>query len=214
MKNFTRLFKVTDGNADGWTDSTRTTFVLKIESNILEMYVKGGRNPFVQEVNTAFGLLLKEYETEFGEKVETYHRRCRYRFCFTEGMSGCQDTYIEYDKNGDGFPTRSHMLHESCFSKASNVKCFVYDFLDLCVAIGFISSEDGCYIYDPENDANSDMHVSIIKPRLLDLEDGWTSPYDHASQIVYLKTVRERPEEPEDSEESGSADEGGEEDEG
>lgn len=205
MKNFKRLFVINDGECGGWSNSTRTSFVISVEDDELSIKVKSGRDMYVSEINTAFGRFLKEYEAEFGEKVALYERHNRYRFCFREGSSGCQDTFIEVDR-GDGFPVRKFMMHESCFGKSCGFDCFVYDFLDLCVASEFLVVEDGFYTYHEDEDANSELKMQVIKPRLIEYEEGWTSPWERPEGVVYLRTVRERPEDPAETDDESDDD--------
>lgn len=209
MKNFSRLFVIKNGECGGWTSSTRTSFVISVENDGLSVKGKSGRDMYASEINTAFGRFLKEYEAEFGEKVALYERRNRYRFCFREGSSGCQDTYIEIDM-GDGFPVRKFMMHESCYGKNGGFGCFVYDFLDLCIASKFLIVEDGFYVYPEDEDANSELEMQVIKPRLIEYEEGWTSPWERPEGVVYLRTVREKPEDSvetdEESDENGASD--------
>ena len=208
MKNFRRLFAINNGGANGWTASTKTSFIISIENDELNVKWKSGRDMFASEINTAFGRLLQAYEAEFGEKIALFERKNCYRFCYRQGSSGCQDTYIEVDK-GDGFPERKFLMHESCFGKCDGIRCFVYDFLDLCLAGHFLKVENGFYIYPEEEDANSGLKMKLIKPRLTEYEEGWTSSWEKPEAVVYLKTVRERPgeEREEESEESETLDE-------
>ena len=187
MRNFRRLFVVNNGS-----DSRRTSFVIAVEEDMLSVRVKSGRDMFANEINTAFGRFLKEYEAEFSEKVALYERHSHYRFCFRQGSSGCQDTYIEFDK-GDGFPERKFLMHESCFGKCGGFKCFVYDFFDLCLASDFLKAEDGFYTYSEANDGNADCEMQVIKPRMLAFEEGWTPPWEKSDSVVYLNVVREKP---------------------
>ena len=205
MKDFSRLFVIKNGECGGWTSSTRTSFVISVKNDELSVKRKSGRDMYTAEINTAFGRFLKEYEAEFGEKVALYERRNRYRFCFRQGSSGCQDTYIEIDM-GDGFPVRKFMMHESCFGKSGGFGCFVYDFLDLCVAAGFFVVEDGFYAYPEDEDANSGLEMRVIKPRLIEYEEGWTSPWEKSEGVVYLRTVREKPEDPEEADDESNDD--------
>ena len=205
MKDFSRLFIIKNGECGGWTSSTRTSFVISVENDELSVKGKSGRDMYASEINTAFGRFLKEYEAEFGEKVALYERRNRYRFCFRQGSSGCQDTYIEIDM-GDGFPVRKFMMHESCFGKNGGFGCFVYDFLDLCVASKFLVAEDGFYAYPEDEDANTEFEMQVIKPRLIEYEEGWTSPWEKPEAIVYLRTVREKPEDPEEADDESDDD--------
>lgn len=193
MKDFSRLFVIKNGKFSGWTNSTRTSFVISVENDELSVKGKSGRDMYASEINTAFGRFLKEYEAEFGEKVALYERHNRYRFCYRQGSSGCQDTYIEIDMD-DGFPVRKLMMHESCFGKNGGFDCFVYDFLDLCVASRFLDVEDGFYTYLEDEDANSELEMQVIKPRLIEYEKGWTSPWEKPEGVVYLSVVREKPE--------------------
>ena len=192
MQDISRLFVIKEGECGGWTNSTRTSFVVSIKNDQLCVSVKSGRDPFTHEINTAIGRILKEYEAEYGERVALYERQNRYRFCFRQGSSGCQDTYIEIDV-GDGFPTRKHLLHESCFGKCGGFSVFVYDFLDLSIGANFLIVEDGCYVYPESEDANSGIEMEVVRPRLLEFEEGWTFPWNRAKEVVYLKTVREKP---------------------
>lgn len=191
VRNFARMF-VTEGENISWTDANKTGFIIAVRDGEFSVYKKFGRDMYTQEINTAFGKFLQEYEAEFGEKIAVGKRTCRYRFCYHEGMSGAQDTYIEYD-DGDGFPRRKHITHMSCFGKSDGLRCYFYDFADLCVTERFLKIEDGCYIYDEENDANSEQEFKIIKPRLLWYEEGWVSPYERPTEVVPLKVCREVP---------------------
>ena len=203
MRDFSRIFVVTDGGCAGWTDSDRTSFVISVNYDALDVTIKSGRDAFASEINTAFGLFLEEYEAEFGEKIPVYERESRYRFCYRQGSSGCQDTFIEIDR-GDGFPDRKFLMHESCYGKSAGIHCFVYDFLDLCVAGGFFTVEDGCYKYPKESDAAaSDCNMKVFRPRLLKYEEGWTNPGERPSGVVYLRTCREVPAEPDENGEDG-----------
>lgn len=192
MEEFKRLFVIKDGESSGWTSSTKTSFMIEVDGEVLIVKWKSGRDMYPHEINTAFGRFLKEYEAEFGERVALYERLNRYRFCFRQGSSGCQDTYIEIDK-GDGFPERKFLMHESCFGKCSGFRCFVYDFLDLCLAGGFFKAEDGFYTYSEADDENASCEMQIIKPRIIEFEEGWTSPLEKPDKVVPLIVVRERP---------------------
>lgn len=208
--NFKRMYTVKNGGASGWTESTHTTFILSIEDDVLAMTVKAGRNPFPGEINTAFGRLISEYQAQYGT-VEKYERAYPYRFTYQEGSSGRQTTFIEIDK-GDGFPERKRLLDMSCFGKVGRMSLFVYDFLDLCVADGFFKVLDGNYVYDRESDEfGKDVEMMTIKPRITELEPGWTSCDGSASEIVSIYDIvreGEEPEEdPEEAEEADSADE-------
>lgn len=197
MKDFSRLFVINDGDSSGWTNSTRTSFVIAVKADVLTVRWKSGRDMFAKEINTAFGRFLKEYEAEYGDKVPTYERRCRYRFCFRQGSSGCQDTYIEIDK-GDGFPERKFLMHQSCYDKCPAFRCFVYDFLDLCIAGGFLKAEGGFYTYPEADDGNADCEMQVIKPRMTQYEEGWTQPWRESDGVVPLIVVREEPKAEED----------------
>ncbi|MBQ7040620.1 hypothetical protein IJN73_00945 [Candidatus Saccharibacteria bacterium] len=202
MENFRRLFVVKNGESSGWTNSDRTSFIISVEDDELKVLVKKGRDPYAYEINTAFGRFLKEYERENG-KVERYKRSRSYRFCFRNGSSGCQDTFIEIDV-GDGFPERKFLMHKSMYRKCGGFHCFIYDFLDLCVAEGFFSIVDGFYAYNQEEDARAEeIDMQVIKPRLLEYEEGWMNPWRVPDDVVYLKVCRKEPEteEPEVEEE-------------
>lgn len=190
MKDFTRLFVIKNGGSNGWTNSDRSTFILSVDCQELKLTVRDGRDPFAAEINVAFALLLKEYVAENGT-LERYERKNPYRFCFRQGSSGCQDTYMEEDF-GDGFPKRRFLMHESCFGKCGGFKMFVYDFLDLCVTAGFLGLEDGHYVV-PEGAETIDADVAVIKPRFTDHEDGWTNPWNVPEKVVPLKVCRELP---------------------
>lgn len=187
MENFKRLFVVKNGAVGGWSDSDRTSFIIEVVGNYLFVKHKTGRDMFAHEINTAFGRFIEEYEAEFGEKIAIYERRYPYRFCFRQGGSGCQDTFIEINK-GDGFPERQFIMHESCYGKTAGFTCFVYDFLDLCVAAGFFDIDEGNYVYPGEE---IEYELTSVKPRLTKYEEGWRMPGDRPSGVVYLKTCRE-----------------------
>lgn len=189
MKNFKRLFVVKNGSVGGWSDSDQTSFIISVEDERLSIRRKSGRDMFAHEINTAFGRFIQEYEAEFGEKIALYKRHYPYRFCFRQGSSGCQDTFIEIDK-GDGFPERKFIMHQSCFGKSAGLTCFVYDFLDLCVAADFFDIDDGKYNYAGED---IDYELTSVKPRLTWYENGWTKPWERPAKVVYLATCREVP---------------------
>lgn len=210
MNDFSRLFMVS-GVAAGWTNASKTVFVLSVVGNYLRLILKAGRDPFAYEVNSALGRLLEEYEAEYGP-VERHQRSHPYRFTFSQGMSGRQDTFIEID-NGDGYPTRHHLMHESCYGKASDIGGFVYDYLDLCVVGNFFEIKDGCYRYIREEDEAADtVEMRVVKPRFVEYEEGWVSPSDYPEGVVYLRVCREEVPEPEsdDGEEVLDIEEGGE----
>ena len=196
MKDFRRLF-ILKGEDGGWASS----FVISVESDELSIKKKGGRDMYVSEINTAFKRFLKEYESEFGEKIALYERQNHYRFCFRQGSSNCKDTYIEIDKMDDGFPIRKFIMHESCCGKNGGFGCFVYDFLDLCVASKFLLTENGFYAYPDD----SELEMEVIKPRLIEYEEGWTSPWEKPEEVVYLRTVREKPDDPAETDEDGAS---------
>lgn len=202
MKDFRRLFIIEEDG--GWASS----FVISVENDELSIKKKSGRDMYVSEINNAFGRFLKEYQSEFGEKIALYERRNRYRFCFRQGSSGCQDTYIEIDDMDDGFPIRKFIMHESCCGKNGGFGCFVYDFLDLCVASELLITKDGFYAYPEDEDANSEsgLEMEVIKPRLIEYEEGWTSPWEKPEGVVYLRTVREKPDDPTETDEESDED--------
>jgi hypothetical protein len=193
MKDFTRMYVIKNGAAGGWTNSTRTTFTLTVENDYLSMVVKDGRDPFTEEINTAFGHFIQDYEQENG-KVELFQRVNPYRFTYRQGSSGCQTTFIEIDK-GDGYPSRKRLLDQSCFGKCGSMCLFVYDFLDLCVADGFFTVGDGTYVYAAEEDEfGKELEMQVIRPRLTQYEDGWTQPGEIPDAIVSVHDiVREVP---------------------
>lgn len=201
MKDFKRMYVVENGAAGGWTDSTRTTFVLSVQDDYLSMVVKSGRNPFTEEVNTAFGRFIRDYEAENG-KLETFKRVYPYRFVCREGSSGCQTTYIEID-TGDGYPSRKRLLDQSCFGKCGGICVFVYDMLDLCVTSGFFTVEDGTYVYAEDRDEfGKEVAMSTICPRLTQYEEGWAQPGEFPSTVMGIHdVVRTAPEDTEKSEE-------------
>lgn len=209
MNDFSRMF-VINGVAAGWTESTKTVFVLSVVGDYLRLILKAGRDPFAYEVNSALGRFLEEYEAENGP-VERYQRSHPYRFVYSAGMSGRQDTFIEVD-NGDGYPTRHHLMHESCYGKASDMRGFVYDLLDFCVVGNFFEIKDGCYRYIREEDKAADaVEMKVVKPRLTEYEEGWANSSDYPDDVVYLKVCRETPEPEFDGEEAaGIIEEGGE----
>lgn len=132
--------------------------------------------------------------------LRKYERENRYRFCYREGTSGCQDTYIEYEEI-PGFPKRKHLLHQSMYGKCQGFKVFIFDYLDLAVAAGFISLKNGCYaVPEGADSAPEGATVKVVKPRYLDKEEGWTSPSEIPKEVVYLKVCREEASETEPSE--------------
>lgn len=194
MRDFTMMFVIENGASGGWTSSTRTTFVLKVENDYLSMVVKSGRDPFTEEINTAFGRFIQAYEQENG-KVEIFQRVNPYRFTYRQGSSGCQTTFIEVDK-GDGYPMRKRLLDRSCFGKCGSMCLFVYDFLDLCVTEEFFKVEDGAYAYAEDGDEfGKEVEMKMVRPRLTQYEEGWAQPGEFPSTVVSIhNVVREAPE--------------------
>ena len=194
MMNITRLFNIKNGDAEGWTNSDRTTFILNVDCDMLTMNVTDGRNPFVNEVKAAMLLFIAEYLNEFGS-LDRYERKNRYRFASRQGMSGCVDMFLEEDR-GDGFPRRHFLYHVSCFDKVGGMKLFVYDLLDLMAAEGFLTVNDGRYGVPavlPDQIAGIG-DIKFVKPRFTELEEGWTAPDDVPESVVPLKTCRVKPE--------------------
>ena len=192
MKEFKRLYMFEGIDNQGFTcsASNRTSFVLSIESsNKLIMTVQSGRDPYTREINSAVAMFFKEYFEEYGP-VEKYHRKNRYRFCFREGTSGCQDTYIEYEEI-PGFPKRKHLLHQSMYGKCQGFKVFFYDFMDLAVTSGLLSVENGFYaVPEGVDEAPDGATVTVVNPRYTLEEEGWTSPSEIPTEIVELKVCR------------------------
>ncbi len=196
MKNFTRMYVVKNGEAGGWTDSTRTTFTLTVKDNLLSMMVRSGRNPFMAEINTAFGSFIRDYERENG-KVEIFRRVNPYRFIYRRGSSGCQTIFIEIDK-GDGYPSRRRLLDQSCYGKCGSMCLFVYDLLDLCVASGSFTVENGAYSYAEDRDElGKELDMKVVGPRLTQYEEGWAQPGEFPSVVSIHDVVRIAPEESE-----------------
>lgn len=195
MINFTRLFIAEDSAGQvGFqgANSSRSGFIINVSGNdMLTVTSKFGCAPTTGEVNTALGRFLTEYEVKHGA-IEKYKRTNRYRFAFYSGPTGCQDTYIETD-TGDGFPSRKRICHMSMYGKVNeDIKCFIYDFLDMCVAEGFLTIKDGCYHYDASTDANAEMVAKCIKPRLVHEESGWVNPDSgELPKVVPLAIARE-----------------------
>lgn len=194
MNNFTRMYVIKNGAAGGWTNSTRTTFTLKVESDYLTMTVVDGRDPFTSEINTAFGHFLQDYERENG-KLEISKREHPYRFVYQQGRSGRQTAFIEVD-HGNGYPSRRRLLDRSCFGKCGSMCLPVYDFLDLCVTNGFFTVEDGKYVYAAEQDKlGQELEMKTIYPRSTQHEEGWAQPGEFPSVVVSIyNTVRTAPE--------------------
>lgn len=192
-----KLFIINNGEAAGWSDSTRTEFTVEINDYYIIVNWKGGRDMFAGEVNTAIARLLQESDRLYGV-TEKYQRKSKFRFCYRTGSSGCQDTFIEYIKDDDEYPERKFMFHESCFGKTAGFKVFKYDFLDLAVVSGFLHLDtlaDGrkYYAYDPMQDNLKDLEMLMIDPRDITSEEGWINDIEEEASVVYLSTERVHP---------------------
>ncbi|MCQ2571197.1 MAG: hypothetical protein MJ154_03045 [Candidatus Saccharibacteria bacterium] len=184
MKNIRRIVVVHNNGCNGWSESENTTFSVEIMGDILRVRKISGRDMFPSEINTAVGRILAMVGP-----VKRYCRSYRYRFCYRTGMSGCQDTFIEIDRV-TGYPDRKLMFHESCYGKCSGFSCFVYDFLDLCLSVGFLDDVNGEYFYDPDEDGGSGVNMRILRPRDTSREEGWNgTKHGEIHAPVYLRTV-------------------------
>lgn len=90
--------------------------------------VKGGRKPYERESLFALSCFLGEYAKETGE-LEVFPRNYPFRFFSGSRTSGAEDIFVEWDKDGDGFPSRKKVLSLSCFGKAEICNSFLYDVL-------------------------------------------------------------------------------------
>ncbi len=193
MYNFSRLFVVDNGEASGWSGSTKTSFVFLVKNDWLSVQKKSGRNMFVNEIITALYHFLKEYEAEFGEKITVCERSDYYRFCMDKGYSGCRDYFIETD-SGDGYPNKEHLLHVSSYGKVAGFECFFHDFADLCVAAKKLFVEEDYYVCPREEGSDSAVEMDIVKPRMTEYEVGWSSPWARPDTITGIEdVVREKP---------------------
>lgn len=201
MKDFSLLFIIRN-EVEGLIDppASKSVFTISVRDDRLMVRPKSGRHPLAAEVNSAIGKLLLEYEQEYGEKIPVFERQSQYRFCCRTGMSGCEDTYIEYDPHGDGFPVRKHLLRETCYGKTPGFQVFVYDYLDLMVCSGFLSIEESHYHYNVDDDAMAGAIVKVIPSRCLAEEDGWLYPGQYGPVVPmdtvygpYRRPIRRRP---------------------
>lgn len=69
--------------------------------------------------------------------------------------------------------------------------CFIYDFLDFCLASNLLDVEDGFYVYPEEDDINAYLQMQIERPRLTEYEKGWTNYWERSQKVVPLVTIRE-----------------------
>lgn len=194
MKDFARLFVIDNaGMYAGWSRCTKTSFVIAVKEDVLEVKKKSGRDMLFEEVLAAFTRFMEEYEANFGQKIKIFIRGQYYRFVRRTGTSGCVDYFIEIDK-GDGFPERRHLLRVSCFDKTSGFKCAVMDFLDFLAARGEIGADNGFYIpYRLEQSALAEVEMKVVKPRLTAFESGWTAPWNMPVGIYPLRVCYEEP---------------------
>ncbi len=182
------LFEITGIENVGFTasESTRTMFLVNLDrNNQLEVVPYAGRHPFTEEVNAAIAVFLKE-----AGPLKRYVRRYKYRFCYKTGMSGCQDTYIEYEKV-KGFPTRKFLCHQTAYGKTEGFKVFLYDFLDLAVTAGFLKVKDNEYTVPEGADKLEGASIRVIRPRNTEKEDGWSYSCEYPKEIVPLSICRE-----------------------
>lgn len=176
-ERFARLFIIKHsagfGNPFMGPSNTQSGIVVKIDYDAtLSVTQKFGCAPTTDELNTVMGRFIGLYEQKFGPIAE-YPRTGWYRFVYKSGISGCQDTFIE-SATDDGFPDRKKVCHMSMCNKINEgIRCFLFDFLDLCVAAEFMTVKNGAYHYDSDHDQNRDLVTSIYKPRDLDKEGGW-----------------------------------------
>lgn len=192
-KIFERLFVIKSQGCCVYTDEQNNTVFrisLDVEDNFLSIQWKKGRYMYTSEIIEALMRFIKEYETEFETKITPFKRQNLFRFCYREGTSGCRECFIEYKKDDDGFPERKSILYETCFGKTAGVNCFIYDFLDLCVALGSMEIKGGTYSCPANDNIES---IEIIKPRLIIKEKGWTWGEVQPNSLVPLAVCRERP---------------------
>ena len=177
MEDFKRMYVINNGEPAGWGWKTKTTFSIEVKNDILEISKISGRDMRMDEIKTAFGRFIEDYENQNGT-IKQYERQNPYRFVSRIGMSGAEDTYIEVMKNEE-FPTRKFMMHESCYGKCGHIKAFVYDYLDLNVAKGIFNIRENdkeTYRYARENDENRNMKIISLQPRDVSRERGWIYP--------------------------------------
>lgn len=191
-KNFERLFVIKSKSCYVYTDEQNIT-IFKISLDVedfLSIRWKRGRYMYTGEIIEALMRFIKEYETEFETKITPFRRQNLYRFCYREGTSGCRECFIEYKKDDDGFPERKSILYETCFGKTAGVNCFLYDFMDLCVALGSMEIKGGTYSCPANDNIES---IEVIKPRLIQFENGWTWGEVRPNSLVPLAVCREQP---------------------
>lgn len=149
-------------------------FVIDIKYDVMTMTVLGGHDPLIEELyGSIFSIMVAENQSA----VKLYSREDNFRFCYKQGLSGCMDYFVETAEYATAvtFPKRKHLFHRSMYGKVSQIKsAFIYDVLDLGIALGLITIVDGKYA--SSNKLSSTIEktsIVLLDPRDLNKEDGW-----------------------------------------
>ncbi len=179
--------------------SSHTVFTLSFQDQMLVLKKKSGRDPLFSELVLAVHQLLLEYEEEFGVPVLAHQRQHPYRFVRRIGQTGCTTVFLEEDTS-DGFPNRRRVFHISMRGKTPDFQAFYPDFLDHLVGEGGLDVEPAgeTWAYKPKKGLEiAGTTMKVVRPRLVEYEEGWTSPYSSpaTAKTVPLEVCREAPSE-------------------
>ena len=149
-------------------------FVIDIKYDVMTMTVLSGHDPLIEEVYAAIFSIMTA-EAPLGAKL--YNREDNFRFCYRSGMSGCMDYFVETAEYATAvsFPKRKHLFHRSMYGKVPQIKsAFIYDVLDLGVALGLVTIVDGKYALSNKLTSTIEKaSIVLLDPRDLNREDGW-----------------------------------------
>ena len=182
---------ITNGDAEGWSGSTHTEFVVSMSETTISVEHIKGRDMFTTEVFSAVCRILQVYNHIYGVTYK-YDRKSKFRYTFREGMSGCEDTYIEWVSKDNRFPNRKFLFHTSCFGKTGGMVVFKYDLLDYLLLQGilYLREEEDTgrkyYAYDLTSDPILDQEFFLIDPRDIDKEEGWASDIEDAHIVPLI----------------------------
>ena len=161
-------------------------YLVEVKNDILRVEHIGGRRLTRKEVNMAVAKVLLD-----DEKVERYQRKNRFRFVY-QLKRGLKAAFIELEKM-PGLPEKRPLFTEGKHEKCESIICFVYDFLDLCVADGFLDIADLAWASGRHSSYyrchSQDKYTGIRVKRYRDTtaEPGWNEPNGeiHRAEIVY-----------------------------
>lgn len=125
---------------NGWQSAKAKNCKMALETSddlITVVHVSGTQPEFTQLMcavlaNDCVRNLIREYQDSY--QVQ-YDESCRYRIVSHEGVSGCQDVYLEkaYVKGGLNLVDRKYLCHISAYDKLQDeiIKLSVRQFIEL-----------------------------------------------------------------------------------